>query len=92
MPYFAPALYNITVLLSTCYCIASIIRVWIAWGEKKITQNQRSFFNFCFCFLALGVMVFSLIFAVQPKDHLTLIIHSSPFIVLEVALGGLHVS
>ena len=87
MPYFAPALYNITVLLSTCYCIASIIRVWIAWGEKKITQNQRSFFNFCFCFLALGCMIFSLIFAVQPKDHLTLIIHTSPFIVLEVALG-----
>ena len=73
-------------MFSTSYCIASIIRVWIAYGEKKITQKQRSFFNFCHCWHALGMMLFSLTFANQPVDQLSLIIHSVPFMFLTFAL------
>lgn len=41
VPYFSPFLYNIVVLLVSLYCIASTIRVWIAYGEKKISSCER---------------------------------------------------
>ena len=67
VPYFAPFLYNITICFATAYCYASIIRIWIAYSEKKITLWQRKFFNVCWVFLLFTVMLFSLSFAVQPQ-------------------------
>ena len=89
VPYFSPFLYNIVVLLVSLYCIASAIRVWIAYGEKKISFWERKFYNFCFGFLVFSAMVFSLCFAVQPDDpgnKEKMLVHAIPFMVFELGL------
>ena len=89
VPYFSPFLYNIVVLLVSLYCIASTIRVWIAYGEKKISSRERKFYNCCFGFLVFSAMLFSLCFAVQPDEpgnKEKMMVHSVPFMVFEIGL------
>ena len=93
VPYFSPVLYNIAVFLVTSYCIASIIRVWIAYGEKKISFGERKFYNFCFGCFIFSAMIFSLCFAVQPDgksdeagNKEKMLVHAIPFMILETGL------
>ena len=93
VPYFSPVLYNIAVFLVTSYCIASIIRVWIAYGEKKISFGERKFYNFCFGCFIFSAMIFSLCFAVQPDgksdeagNKEKMLVHAIPFMILEMGL------
>ena len=93
VPYFSPFLYNVVVLLATAYCIASIIRIWIAYGEDKISLWERKFYNFCFGSLVFSAMLFSLCFAVQPDgksdtpgNKEKMLVHSVPFMFLEMGL------
>ena len=93
VPYFSPVLYNIVVLLITSYCIASTIRVWIAYVEKKISFWERKFYNFCFLCLVLSAMLFSLCFAIQPDgksdeagNKEKMLVHAIPFMILEMGL------
>ena len=93
VPYFSPVLYNIAVFLVTSYCIASIIRVWIAYGEKKISFGERKFYNFCFGCFIFSAMIFSLCFAVQPDgksdeagNKEKMLVHAVPFMMLETGL------
>ena len=88
VPYFAPALWT-TLLLFYQHAIVllQLFEFGLHGVKRKLPKSKGVFSISVFVFLALGCMIFSLIFAVQPKDHLALIIHTSPFIVLEVALG-----
>ena len=66
IPYFAPFLYNISVLLVAFYATASMFRIWISYTEGKITIWERRLLNCCFGFLVFAAMLFSECFAVQP--------------------------
>ena len=93
MPYFSPFLYNVVVLLATAYCIASTIRIWIAYGEDKVSFWERKFYNFCFGSLVFSAMLFSLCSAVQPDgksdeagNKEKMLVHAIPFMILEMGL------
>ena len=93
MSNISPALYNIVVFISTLYCMVSIIKVWIARVEGKITNGHRHFFNFCYGFLLISMWLFSISFAVQPIEsgdvnlqHKHLIVHTFPWMTVQVGL------
>ena len=66
IPYFAPFLYNISVLMVAFYATASMFRIWISYTEGKVTIWERRLLNCCFGFLVFAAMLFSECFAVQP--------------------------
>ena len=97
VPYFAPFLYNIPVIFTCGYGCAAIIRIWISFSEGKIEKWQKKFYECSLGFVIFSTMMFSLCFGVQPKKddptteknegHETMIVHTVPFMFLELALA-----
>jgi len=86
--YVLPAIYNIVVLGGVAYALASYVRASIAKEEGKISQGALSMLRCVYVYVAVSVMYFATIFAVEPnpdKPH-TMVIHSLPFVNLEIAL------
>ena len=59
--------------------MAANMRVKIAFLEEKISIHQKDFFYFCHSAFAFSTIFFLLVFAVQPLDHETFIVHTLPF-------------
>ena len=64
------------------YSIVSIFRVRIAFLESKLSKREQVFLILAFVYVALSIVYFSAIFSVQPdpKEPVTMIIHSAPFL------------
>jgi len=77
--YVMPPLWSLVSIVVAFYCVASIYRYRIAWAEGKLTASFRKILSFISSGFILAVVGFSLCFAVQPRDHTRLIIHTLPF-------------
>ena len=55
--------------------------------QGLITTLQRKFFNTTYLMLGFGMVAFSLCLAVRPENRPTLIAHTVPFMILQIALA-----
>jgi len=92
--YVLPAFYNICIVWMAAYCLASAVRASIAQAEGKISKFALRLLRFAYAYALLSTMIFTTIFAVSPDPNIphTMIIHSAPFVNLEVALCVLQVA
>lgn len=90
--YVLPALYNVCVFFSVLYGLASALRAWISSEEGKISRRALRLLVAAYMYFILSAMYFTTIFAVEPNPEVphTMVIHSLPFVNLEVALGVLQ--
>jgi hypothetical protein len=76
------------------YGLASSVRASIAQAEGEISKFALRLLRFAYAYAVLSSMIFTTIFAVSPDPNIphTMIIHSAPFVNLEVALCVLQVA
>ena len=86
--YVLPTLYAIEPILICLYCIAFIFRAWIAMNENKINYGSFVCYALTFAYFFISTLVFAIIFAIQPdpKEPVTIQVHSLPFTNLIFAL------
>jgi hypothetical protein len=92
--YVLPAFYNMCIFWMVAYCLVSSVRASIAQAEGKISLFALRLLRFAYAYAVLATMIFTTIFAVSPNPNIphTMIIHSAPFVNLEVALCVLQVA
>ena len=77
--YIMPPLWSLTCIIVALYCAASIYRYHVAWTEGKLSGILRKTLSIITLGYLCATLVFSLCFAIQPKDHVHLILHTLPF-------------
>ena len=92
--YVLPILWCFGLLFGCLYSVAAMLRIRIAQLEKKLTGLEAVSLILAYIYVGLSLMVFSLIFAVQPKREKpqTMIIHTFPYININLMFAILQVT
>ena len=86
--YVLPVLYALLPTLMLLYCLASIFRAWIAKNENKINNGSFVCYTLALSYFFISLLLFAIIFAIQPnpKEPVTIQIHTLPFTNLTFAM------
>ena len=86
--YYVPFCWTFPMAFAATYGGISMLRIWIARGEGKILKRQKILLFLAHIYFIFSVMLFSVIFAVQPdRTHPeTMIVHTAPYINLKNAM------
>ena len=86
--YVLPSLYAIHAVLIYLYCIAFIFKAWIAMNENKINYGSFVCYAVTLSYFFISTLVLAITFTTQPdpKEPVTIQVHSLPFTNLIFAL------
>jgi hypothetical protein len=84
--YVLPSLWCFALISGIMYSVASIFRVWVSYLEMKLSRREAVLLIIVHVYVALSVIFFSTIFAVQPdpEEPITMVIHSIPYMNLKL--------
>ena len=90
--YVLPSLYAFLPTLMFLYCNASIFRAWIAMNENKINYGSFVCYSITHAYFFISILVLAIVFAIQPnpKEPVTIQVHTLPFTNLVFALMIVH--
>jgi len=101
--YILPILWVFAVIFGFLYTMAAILRIHIAYLERKLTRCAFVLLIIAYVYVAFSIILFSIAFAVQPEreKHETMVVHTFSYLnwklmyaILQVAVVyfGINVS
>jgi len=84
--YVLPAIWCFAIIIACVYCAVAMLRIKIAYLEKKLTRTAYILLILAYLYVALSFIYFTTIFAVQPNPAkpVTMVVHTVPYANLKV--------